>query len=225
MPNGPNVPHVTHLSPEALARLATEPPAAAEAAHLAGCAACAEELAAMRAQLAAVAALPRVAVPDLLWPTLARTLRAEGLMRDASTGAAPTLGATARSGRWRRPTGRAVQGAAARAAAACLLCVAGGVVGAQWERLSAARGASRAAVLPLPTPPTAAGRAPQVAVPMDSAAVIARLAALEMLVVTSDEAVRAAPDDPVLRHYRADVRAARNALLQHVALTVSGTWY
>lgn len=222
MPNGPDVPHVTHLSPEALARLATEPPGAADAAHLARCAACVEELAAMRAQLAAVAALPRVAVPDLLWPALARTLRAEGLMRDASAGADPAPGATARSGRWRRLTGRAVQGAAAQAAAACLLCVGGGVVGARWERLRAERGAVRAAV---PPPPTATGRAPEVAVPVDSAAVIARLVALETLVVTSDEAVRAAPDDPVLRHYRADVRAARNALLQHVALTVSGTWY
>ena len=78
---------------------------------------------------------------------------------------------------------------------------------------------------PTPTSPAARGRAPETAVPVDSAAVIARLVALETLVVTSDEAVRAAPDDPVLRYYRADAQAARNALLQRVALTVSGTWY
>lgn len=219
----PDVPHVTHLSPEALARLATEPPAAAEAEHLSRCAVCAEELAAMREQIAAVAALPRVAAPDLLWPALARTLRAEGLMRGESADPAPA--AATRGGRRRWLTGRAFQGTAIRAAAVCLLCVSSGVVGARWEHLRIERGAARAAALPPPSSPAARGRAPEMAVPADSAAVIARLVALETLVVTSDEAVRAAPDDPVFRHYRADVRAARNALLRHVALTASGTWY
>lgn len=98
-----------HLKPEDLARLVDEPPDDAEARHLGGCDECRSELDALGEQRAALADLPRLLPAPTPWQAMRQRLAAEGLLA-----AVPTRAGS----RWMQ------------AAAALVLFVAGGIIGA-----------------------------------------------------------------------------------------------
>lgn len=114
---------MSHLSIERLAALADEQPTADERRHLDACATCAREVAAHRSLLAMACAEREVmGIPLTRWDTLAKQLRANGLissepMSVTAEFAAPVGG--------RRPSGRALM----RFAAAIMLVVGGAVAG------------------------------------------------------------------------------------------------
>jgi hypothetical protein len=103
---------VRHLSLEDLARLVDEPPRPEEETHLRDCLACRREFAALREQTAALAALPADEPAPGTWAALEAALVREALIRPARP----------------RPVWLVHPGA--RAAAAVLLFVLGGAVGA-----------------------------------------------------------------------------------------------
>jgi hypothetical protein len=103
---------VRHLSLEDLARLVDEPPRPEEEAHLRDCLVCRRELSGLREQTAALAALPADEPAPGAWDALEGALVREALIRPAKP----------------RPVWLVHPGA--RAAAAVLLFVLGGAVGA-----------------------------------------------------------------------------------------------
>ena len=74
---------MSHLHPERLAALADGEPTATEATHLSSCSSCAHEIAAHR-RLLMLAWQERdtLSAPLATWSTLAESLRSEGLLRD-----------------------------------------------------------------------------------------------------------------------------------------------
>lgn len=54
---------------------------------------------------------------------------------------------------------------------------------------------------------------------------VTQLAALESILLTTEAAMRDAPQDPLLSRYRAAALRERHALLTHVRLISNHTWY
>ena len=78
---------MSHLHPERLAALADGEPTAAEATHLSSCSSCAHEVAAHRRLLMLTwQERETLSAPLASWDTLAESLRSEGLLRDATAG-------------------------------------------------------------------------------------------------------------------------------------------
>ena len=201
-----------HLNLESLARLVDEPASPAEAEHLAACVDCQEELKALCVQTRVLADLPEMDPPAGAWEDLEVRLRAERLVRTAPR--AP----------WFATPGL-------RIAAGLLLFVLGGISGA------ALRGGNPAPLavnehVALPAAPLNAGQelrqaeaayraalarhAELVGVP-ESANPAARLATLETIVLTTQEALRQAPADPVINGYHLAAVSQRDATLRHYA--------
>jgi hypothetical protein len=114
---------MSHLSTERLAALADERPTADEQTHLARCALCTAELNAHRSLLS-MASTERetMGIPLTRWDTLARQLRAEGLI---STDQPVSVTAE-----WAAPIGRRLSTRSLlRVAAAIMLVVSGTVIG------------------------------------------------------------------------------------------------
>ena len=230
---------MSHLSIETLARLVDEIPDNNEAAHLQLCSSCRSELEGMKADAAALGALPDLEPSLAQWDAVERKLAQEGLLR----------GSVRREYLiWRRP---ALQIAAALAIFVLgsytgpLLGRApaehGSAVAAAPVSNNALEGSSQSAAS-LTGPIDRAGAAnvvreaeraylnaltqyAEVARQTESADPVARLAALESIVLTTRAALGQAPADPVINGYHLTALAQRDATLRQMAATAGKTWF
>ena len=225
---------MSHLSIERLAALADEQPSADESSHLAQCAECTRELEAIRS-LVTLAGAERstMNIPLTRWSSLAKSLRAEGLI------------ATPGTGRVMRPASRFSSRAMLQLAAALLLVaggigagrmsagaslVPGGVSGtelasndsvhttfastaeaAKWQELYG-NGYQRA--LEYLANHDASSRA---ATP---AAMRTRLSALDRMQATVRQALNDAPADPVINDFYVSTFAQREATLRQLTASL-----
>jgi len=216
---------MSHLTVEAIARLVDELPEPAEAAHLEGCPDCRAELEALKEQRAALSALPPLDPPAGIWPALEARLAEEGLLRPARPAARP----------WRAP-------ALLRAAAALAIFVLGGLTGAAlrgergalpWSAsgpgaAAGARDAHEAARMLREAEAAYLAALARYAELTGAAEVpdpVARLAALESIVLTTAAALDQAPADPVINGYHLAALAQRDALLRQAAQTAQEPWF
>ena len=189
-----------HLNAETLARLVDETPDAREGAHLANCAECREELAALGEQTRCLAGLPAMDPPAGAWHELEARLAREGVLRR----------------RWSPVP-------ALRIAAGLALFLLGGVAGAMVRPSSpeAAPVASADASQQLREAELAYRAAlAQYAETSDTppaANPAARLATLETIVLTTQEALRQAPADPVINGYHFAAMSQRDATIRTLA--------
>ncbi len=229
---------MSHLSLESLARLVDEPPGPAEAEHLRACAPCRAELEALREQAAALAALPDPAPPSEGWERLAARLDAERaptprpwaarhpwVIRAAASIGIFLLGGVAGAAAVR--AGVAPAGAARSAAA---VTADPGDAGAAVAPADAAgRGtpqdAERAVRLAESRYMRALSRYAEVAPPPAGGDPVARVAALESIVLTTRAALNQAPADPVINGYHLTAIAQRDATLKQIARAGGDTWY
>lgn len=180
---------MSHLSIDRLAALADEQPTADEQRHLTSCAECARELDAHRSLLAmAGSERDSIGLPLTRWDALSDRLHREGLIVD------------------RQPRRRSW----ALQIAAALLLVAGGV--------ALGRKTANAPIIP-----TLDERLPQAAtvetpdsVPVTPAVMRARLAALDQVYKTMQEALSDAPHDPVVNTYYRNSFEQREATLRQL---------
>jgi hypothetical protein len=186
---------MSHLSIERLAALADEQPSADEQHHLSGCAECSRELEAHRSLLAmAGGERESIGMPLTRWDALSERLHREGLILDRR---AP------RRSSW------------ALQVAAALLLVAGGV--------ALGRKTANAPIIPgidaVPTQAASVSTPDPVPVTPDSAtpAVMrTRLAALNEVYKTMQEALSDAPHDPVVNTYYRNSFEQREATLRQL---------
>lgn len=216
---------------ETIARLIDEAPTPDEAAHLESCDECRTELEAMRADAAALRNLPMIEPPPTEWPELEGRLLEEGLVR-------------------RRAGSRIWQTAAARAAAAVILFVAGAGSGMAWMRggplgirpLADATGTFASPSIIAATAPGTpeetvllyrqaealyldmVSRVAQLDA-QEQVDPIARLAALESIVGITRSALDQAPADPVLNSYHLTALAQKEATLRQIAASKPGRWF
>ncbi len=211
---------MSHLTREALARLVDEMPDERERTHLESCAGCRAELAALTDQRQALATLPDLEPGPDAWPALRAQLRREGLVRE------------------RRLPGVA----AARAAAAMVLFLAGGAAGylarGPADPPPSLETPSRVAGGAAPVDPAVAAAAQGATTDVEASASeafmvaldrymaatdappadpAARLAALENIVLTTAEALHEAPTDPIISSYHLSALAQRNAVLRQLS--------
>jgi hypothetical protein len=216
---------MSHLKLEDLARLVDEAPIADEEAHLARCHECRGELDALMTQSLALGSLPDLAPPPDAWPDLRARLQSEGLLRRRRL--SPNL---------------------ARAAAAAFLFLAGGAMGYTARDLATPPGPAGADPVRLATdadlatatqPPAGAALTGQDAsrdvetaseLFMDAldrymastgpspGDPVARLAALDNIVLTTAEALHEAPTDPIINGYHLSALAQRDAVLRQLAV-------
>jgi hypothetical protein len=214
-----------HLNAATLARLVDEPARPEEAAHLAGCGACRAELQAMVAQTRELAGLMDLEPDPAALASLRDRLRREGLIR-----------APRRATPWRLPA------PALRAAAAVALFIAGGATGLLLRRdapVDPAAGTHIAQSRPIDRVEEAeqalrAAEASYLAAMIRYAELtgggserdaVARLAALEGIVLTTRAALRQAPADPVINGYHLAAVAQRDAMLQQIATDDDDNWF
>lgn len=233
-----------HLDPERLSALHEHPPSAEERAHLAECAACRTERDAFATLAELALAEGTRGRPDIVrigdvpvapltsWEQLRPRLLDEGLI---VTGVAERVGRSAGRASLADARARAPRRLAAgwlRAAAAVVLVAGGAVLGrltapATLDRLSLAAVADTA----FSSPADAQAALLRAQALYESAAgwlavndttthtsdvYRARLAALDDMVATSREALRAAPQDPVLNQYFLSATTAREATLRQL---------
>lgn len=220
---------MAHLSLEALARLVDEPPTAEEVEHLEACAECRRELDELIAQTAALGDLPDLFPPPAdAWPALAERLRQEGLIRSV-------------------PRTRRFVFPAMRAAAAVLIFFAGGAAGflarGELDTPGTMAGLEESGPLPRIEPVNDVEQAARILAEAEQsyrAALaqytelagigagvdpIARLAALENIVLTTGRALQEAPADPVINGYHLTALAQREATMRQLVRTSDGSWY
>lgn len=234
---------MSHLTPETLARLVDEPAGADEAGHLAACTRCGAELEALRQQREMLAALPSMMPAPDQWSAISQRLRAEGLVRSgkdwwrspALTRAAaavlvfgigigagwlargaPAGGVGVRGidmvARAETSGAAAADRADAEQVARVPVAVASGKPGAAADSgdvvrdVEQAEQAFRAAL-----DRYMAQNATQAADPA------ARLAALDNIVLTTAEALKKAPADPVINGYYLTAVAQREAVLRQIS--------
>ena len=203
-----------HLNLETLARLVDESPDPAEASHLAECLVCREELHELRQQTRCLGELPMLEPPAHTWHALEARLGAEGLVRASRAPwyAVPAL----------------------RMAAGIALFVLGGVTGAAFRGGEAPQMAVVQPAAPtaqVPAAPISASRElrdaeaayraalsrhAEMAGAQYSANPVARLATLETIVLTTEEALRQAPADPVINGYHLAAVSQRDATLRNL---------
>jgi hypothetical protein len=232
---------MSHLSIETLARLMDETPTTAEAAHLELCADCRHELEGLKADAAALAALPELDAPGAQWYGIESRLQAEGLLR------APTRRAQAA---WFRP---ALQIAAAivifvlgnLTATNLFKASRSATTGDAAAVMTAARGNERATLASTPTSSaetsrmeaanqvraaesaylSALTRYAELAAQTEATDPVARLAALESIVLTTRAALGQAPADPVINGYHLTALAQREATLKQLESARGKTWF
>jgi hypothetical protein len=214
-----------HLNAESLARLVDEPARPDEATHLAGCDACRAELHALVTQTRELAALMDLEPDPAALTRLRDRLRREGLIHTPRR-AAP----------WRSPA------PALRAAAALALFIAGGATGLLMRRDAPVDPAAPTGIAqsrPIDRVEDAeqalrATEASYLAAMIRYAELtgggserdaVARLAALEGIVLTTRAALRQAPADPVINGYHLAAVAQRDAMLREIAADDDDNWF
>lgn len=216
---------MSHLSIETLARLIDEVPSEEETAHLDHCDECRNELEGLRADAAALAGLPEIEPPSTQWLAVESRLAAEGLLRPAARRA---------SQRWFRP--------AMQAAAAIVIFIVGSYTGSMLGLRAVDDTATVASSTSVPVTADAAAAAvrdaetsyltaltryAELAQRTDPVDPLARLAALESIVLTTRAALGQAPADPVINGYHLTALAQRDATIKRMASTSSAgqTWF
>jgi hypothetical protein len=224
---------MSHLTSESLARLVDETATTEEHAHLIACARCRLALDELRAQTAALRALPMIAPRSDAWERIAARVEEDRL--------AP-------------PRRRWTAAIAVRAAAAVVLFALGTATGVALSRRSeaapavsadrrdagAATPATVAVATPAPTREAAFARLRIAEVMYTSALldyaaltspqppkdVVARLATLETIVLTTSTALERAPADPLINSYHLAALAERQTLLGQLRRTLeTERWY
>jgi hypothetical protein len=229
---------MSHLSIETLARLIDEAATSTESAHLERCDECRGELEGLKADAAALAALPELEPPSAQWFAVERQLKAEGLLSRASRRTYPA---------WSR--------AALQVAAAITLFVIGNITApfffgtdtrvardAADEPGASVSTAAGPSALVSTLPGTRAEAADfvrdtersylnalthyaELAGGTEPADPVARLAALESIVLTTRAALGQAPADPVINGYHLTALAQRDATLKRLAAARGQTWF
>ncbi len=233
-----------HLSLETLARLIDEAPTAAESRHLEMCIGCRDEFDALRSDQIALGELPDLLPPPAgAWPALEERLRDEGLIRTrpaeqqragnrhlrlAASLALFLLGGI--SGFMVRGGGEAGSAATAGAAidgAPISSSLASPSISAFPASGATARNAA-AAARALREAETAyhEALAQYAELSADLATdPMARLAALENIVITTRDALAAAPADPLINGYHITALAQRDATVRQISLASNDRWY
>lgn len=204
-----------HLNLEELARCVDEEPTSHEAAHLEICDLCRSELEEMRETTQELSRLPYTAPPAAQWHGIRARLIAEGLLVPP------------------RATAAAWQSRLVRIAAGLALFVAGGTTGALLQDRNAQEMAflpqSAAPAGPLVADPTqqlrdaesiylaALTRYAEITQGGEMVDPVARLAALEGIVLTARAALREAPADPVINGYLLTAMGQREAMLRQIS--------
>lgn len=218
---------MSHLSLEALARLIDEPASPEEAEHLTACPACRHELDAMREEIAALAELPDLLPPpDSGWQKLEERLIEDGLIATQT-----------------RPRNRGATHRLLRLAAGLALFLAGGVSGIAVQSRIAESGGPGTGTAAIAAEPgslaeaaeslraaeqaylTAIAHYTELADKEPTSDPIARLAALEDIVMTTRAALASAPADPVINGYHLTALAQREATVKQIALTSADRWF
>ena len=219
---------MSHLSAEDLARLVDEAPSPDEAAHLDGCDECQDIWLFLRRQTAELSSLPPLTPPAGEWDAVESRLREEGLLqlRPAPAGRPAWLRLAASVAIFAMGglTGLVVAGGAPGASGASELAgepaavtgspasiedAATRVLAAEADYLEALAAYNRT------TGP--AGGAP--------GDMVARLAALQSIVLTTGAALNEAPADPVINGYHFTALAQRDAVLRQMASAGEDTWF
>lgn len=214
---------MSHLTIETLARLIDETPDAAESAHLEACADCRAELEGLKADAAALAELPELEPPSAQWLAVEQRLAQEGLLRMPQPHRMPA--------RWLRP--------ALQLAAALVVFVLGNYTAPLFR---AERGSQPAVSQAAPSPATSGDAATlvrnaeqaylnaltqyaELTGRTEASDPVARLAALESIVLSTRAALGQAPADPVINGYHLTALAQREATLKQMATAAGKTWF
>ena len=242
---------MSHLSIETLARLVDDAPSAEEAAHLQQCEECTAELEGLKADAAALAGLPELEPPIAQWYAVERRLTNEGLLRPPTRVSLqlwlrPALQIAAALSIFvlGHYTARFV--AADPAPAAQQVAVSQPEVVQQATQttpppaslvennelaptaLVAPRNREEAASQVRDAERTylnALTKYAELATRSESADPVARLAALESIVLTTRAALGQAPADPVINGYHLTALAQRDATLKQLASNAGKTWF
>lgn len=218
---------MSHLNAEDLARLVDEAPSPDEAAHLDGCDECRDIWLFLRRQTSELSSLPPLTPPAGEWDAVESRLREEGLLQlPAASAGRPgwlRLAASVAIFAMGSLTGLVVAGgtrgapdspelAAGPAAAetpASMEDAATRVLAAEADYLEALAAYNRTA--------GPAGGAP--------GDMVARLAALQSIVLTTGAALNEAPADPVINGYHFTALAQRDAVLRQMASAGEDAWF
>lgn len=226
---------MSHPHPERLAALADGEPTAAEAAHLSSCLACAREIAAHRRLLMlAWQERDRLSTPAVNWDTIAAAAREEGLIRDDRM----ARSTAARSPWWLQAAAAVVILAGGMAIGRMSLPVLVGNMTASSDAAASQSGAqlvsSADTILTFRSTAEAisvlqraereyrmamiflSGQDSVTRVPDDPAIYRARLAAFDAIADVTLDAVREAPQDPVMNRYYLNAVGARDATLRQL---------
>ena len=226
---------MSHLSIETLARLVDESADSHEAEHLEQCEVCRDELEGLRADAAELARLPELEPPAAQWLAIEHRLAAEGLLRKQPR-------AWSRS--WTRPL---LQMAAAitifligsysapllsrvspsfRARSVAQTESAPGVTNvANVSNVRTAAEAANAVRVTEQAYLNALTRYTELAGRTEATDPVARLAALESIVLTTRAALGRAPADPVINGYHLTALAQRDATIKQLASQSKETWF
>lgn len=227
-----------HLTAEALARRVGESPTCEERVHLDACSSCSAELEALRAQTAALAELPRLSPPAAEWTSLQTRLADEGLIRvpagpRAGWGFSPLLraatyvvlfllggvGGVVVGQRWNGDT-EPESGSYARSGPSAALATDVRDQAVREEATRELRDAEAAYVAALARYGELSGVQPE-----EGDDPVARLAALEGIVLTTRAALEEAPADPVINGYHLAALGQREAMLRQISRTATDPWF
>ena len=209
---------MSHLGIETLARLVDETPDSHEAEHLQACELCSTELEGLKADAAALAALPALEAPSAQWLAIEQRLTEEGLMQRALPQRMPS--------RWLRPV--------LQMAAVLAVFVLGHYTGPLFARndaqetMTAAPAETDAATMVRDAEQAylnALTRYSEVTGRTEASDPVARLAALESIVLTTRAALGQAPTDPIINGYHLTALAQREATLKQMASAAGKTWF
>ncbi|MGH7466816.1 MAG: hypothetical protein ACRENP_02415 [Longimicrobiales bacterium] len=224
---------MSHLSIETLARLVEETADSHEAEHLENCDDCRAELEGMKADAAALAALPGIDPPVTQWQAIEKRLIAEGLLRTPGRQwnrqrFMPLLQLAAAIaifvlGHYTAPllTNRTASnmGAANTTEQSGTTLTSGQPTTNSEQAFAAVRETERAYLNALTRYAELAGRT-------ETTDPLARLAALESIVLTTRAALGQAPADPVINGYHLTALAQRDATIKRLTSNNTGqTWF
>ena len=226
---------MSHLSIETLARLVDESADSHEAEHLEVCDVCRTELEGLRADAAELARLPELEPPATQWLAVEQRLTAEGLLRKqprpwSRTWARPLLQLAAAIvvfllGSYSAPlvarlspsfTARVAQESGTTRGVRNVANV--NSINTAAEAADAVRQTEQAYLNALTRYTELAGRT-------EAADPVARLAALESIVLTTRAALGQAPADPVINGYHLTALAQRDATIKQLASKSNQSWF
>ncbi|HUF49616.1 MAG TPA: hypothetical protein VMN60_02205 [Longimicrobiales bacterium] len=243
---------MSHLSLEALARIVDDGANAAETTHLEQCATCRAELDAMQEDVHALRMLPDMTPAPEAWGALERRLLNEGLIRarpravlsfspalqmaaaltlflggtiaGRTTAPVPTQLVTQAPPAVERTEGVAGSEAVQPGMPSSSITLASNNLSRTAQPVTA----EEAAVLLRQTEElylTALTRYAELTMGAEAGDPVARLAALQSIVMTTQAALNAAPADAVINGYHLTALAQRDATLRQVAAATDDRWY